>query len=87
LGHLCARSCPTQLTRRDATRDANVTLTRLKADPNQITPFPNLTSQAPFGQYYSMDGVHPSAAAHVLIANELIDVINTKYATSIPKLQ
>jgi lysophospholipase L1-like esterase len=68
--------------------DPNTTLATLKADPAKIPPFPNLASAtAPFGQYFSLDGVHPSAAAHILIANDLITVINAKYGTSLAKVQ
>jgi lysophospholipase L1-like esterase len=66
--------------------DPNVLLTALRAD-GSIPPFPNLASPAPFGQYVSLDGVHPAAAAHVRIANDLVDVINAKYGTSLQKLQ
>jgi hypothetical protein len=31
--------------------------------------------------------VHPAAAAHVLLANNIIDAINAKYGTSIPHTQ
>jgi lysophospholipase L1-like esterase len=49
-----------------------------------IPAFPNLASTtAPFGQFFSLDGVHPAAAAHLLIANHVIDVINAKYQTSL----
>lgn len=48
-----------------------------------IPPFPNLTSSAPFGQFVSLDGVHPTASTHLLVANHLIDVINAKYGTSL----
>ncbi|HET6231674.1 MAG TPA: SGNH/GDSL hydrolase family protein [Longimicrobiaceae bacterium] len=36
-----------------------------------------------FGSLFTFDGVHPSAAAHVIIANELAKVINAKYGTSL----
>ena len=50
----------------------------------EIPPFPNFTTgTATFGPLISLDGVHPSGAAHALIANELIAVINTKYGTSL----
>ncbi len=39
-----------------------------------------------FGPYMSFDGIHPSANSHILITNYLIDAINAKYGTSIPKL-
>lgn len=49
-----------------------------------VPPFPNLTSTtAPFGQFFSLDGIHPTGATHLLIANHLIDVINAKYGTSL----
>jgi lysophospholipase L1-like esterase len=49
-----------------------------------IPAFPNLASTtAPFGQFISLDGVHPAAAAHKLIANHLMDVINAKYGTNL----
>ena len=63
--------------------DPNVSFAALKA-AGAIPPFPNLAStNQTFGTYFSLDGVHPSAAAHKLIANELIGVINVKYGTSI----
>jgi lysophospholipase L1-like esterase len=63
--------------------DPNTILATLKADPTKIPPFPDPTSAAPFGQYFSLDGVHPSALAHKVIANDLIGVINAKYGTSL----
>ncbi|HMA39761.1 MAG TPA: hypothetical protein VKP10_06760, partial [Gemmatimonadales bacterium] len=52
-----------------------------------IPPFPTTTGaaavSAPFGAIFSRDGIHPSAAAHKLIANALIQTINAKYGTSI----
>jgi len=63
--------------------DPNVSFAALKA-AGAIPPFPNLAStNQTFGTYFSLDGVHPSAAAHKLIANELIGVINVKYGTSV----
>ena len=55
-----------------------------KRATGEIPPFPNFASAtATFGPLISLDGVHPSGAAHTLIANELIAVINTKYATTL----
>lgn len=63
--------------------DPNVLLAAKKAS-GEIPPFPNLASpNATFGTLISLDGIHPAAAAHKLIANELIAVINTKYGTSL----
>ncbi|HWC74234.1 MAG TPA: hypothetical protein VG454_09890 [Gemmatimonadales bacterium] len=41
---------------------------------------------APFGAFFSFDGVHPSAAAHKLIAQTLVPIINTAYGTAIPPI-
>lgn len=63
--------------------DPNPLLATLKSN-GSIPPFPNLASTtAPFGQFISLDGVHPSAAAHLRIVNELINTINAKYGTSL----
>jgi lysophospholipase L1-like esterase len=65
--------------------DPNPALAALKADPNQVPPFPNLAAPtAAFGEFFSLDGVHPAAAAHVVIANLIIDAVNAKYGTSVP---
>ena len=67
------------------------------ADPNpllasfratgKVPPFPDFSSStAPFGTYFTLDGVHPSKLAHIAIAKALITVINTKYSTSVPNL-
>jgi lysophospholipase L1-like esterase len=67
--------------------DPNVVFAELQA-AGQIPPFPNFASSTQtFGQYISLDGVHPSSLAHVTIANRLIDVINAKYATHLPAVQ
>ncbi|HEY8105278.1 MAG TPA: hypothetical protein VIE46_04175, partial [Gemmatimonadales bacterium] len=63
--------------------------------PPLITTFPclpggpcggtvNATANVLFGQYFSLDGVHPSGAAHRVIADSLISAVNAKYATTIP---
>jgi lysophospholipase L1-like esterase len=44
------------------------------------TPLPNIL----FGTYYSLDGVHPSATAHRVIADSVISAVNRTYGTSIP---
>ncbi len=54
----------------------------------EIPLFPNappspLSLTEPFGPWLSLDGVHPNAAAHVLIADHVIDAINTTYGTDI----
>ena len=57
-----------------------------------IPTFPNIPSvtalfpaaaTTPFGTIFSLDGIHPTGAAHKLIANALIPTINAKYGTAI----
>ena len=63
--------------------DPNVLFFAKKAT-GEIPPFPNLAStNQTFGTLFSLDGVHPTAALHKIIANELIGVINVKYGTSL----
>ncbi len=63
---------------------------QLAADPTAIRPFPAFDPSdpqhlsAPFGSAFSLDGIHPSASTHKLVANLLIQAINAKYGTSIP---
>jgi hypothetical protein len=53
----------------------------------EIPTVPDVSSSAPFGQLFSLDGVHPSAMAHIRIANALIDFINAEYGTSMRRVQ
>lgn len=62
--------------------DPNVKLLELKTQ-GQIPVFPNVTSSEPFGPYFSLDGVHPSAAAHRLVAQEAAAAINAIYETNL----
>lgn len=63
--------------------DPNI-LFAAKRTNGEIPPFPNLANAtATFGNLISLDGVHPSAAAHIIIANELIAAINAKYGTTL----
>jgi lysophospholipase L1-like esterase len=53
-----------------------------------IPPFPNFGSTTEtFGQYISLDGVHPSTLAHRRITNELVTVINAKYSTHLAPIR
>ncbi|HET9295030.1 MAG TPA: hypothetical protein VFO06_12110 [Gemmatimonadales bacterium] len=54
-----------------------------------IPPFPDLSAalaggSVGFGPYFSLDGVHPSALAHQLVADSLASAVNQTFATSIP---
>ena len=43
-----------------------------------------LSCNIPYGQYISLDGVHPSNQGHILIANAAIEAINIEYEFEIP---
>lgn len=69
-----------------AYEDINPTFAALRASGG-IPAFPNLAVPTnPFGKWITNDGVHPSNSAHVLIANELVNVINNRYGTTLPLL-
>lgn len=62
--------------------DPNPTLVTLKTAGTLIRST-NWAATGTFGTGMSIDGVHPGALVHKEIANQLIPVINTKYATSL----
>ncbi|MEP6691742.1 MAG: SGNH/GDSL hydrolase family protein [Gemmatimonadaceae bacterium] len=67
--------------------DPNPPLAAQKAT-GAIPTVPNLADPInPFGLLFSLDGVHPRRAAHVLVANGVIDAINAKYATTLARVQ
>jgi lysophospholipase L1-like esterase len=64
--------------------DPNALLGPLKA-AGAIPTIPNFASATlPFGNFITLDGVHPSATAHIAVANALITAINAQYSVSIP---
>jgi lysophospholipase L1-like esterase len=68
--------------------DPNLLLGQFLADPTAIRPFPAFPPDpaavtAPFGSVLSRDGIHPSGAAHALVADALADAINAAYGTSL----
>lgn len=67
--------------------DPNPALVALKV-AGKVPVFPDLTQPtAAFGEFFSLDGVHPAAKAHVEIVNGVIDAVNAKYGTNIPHTQ
>jgi lysophospholipase L1-like esterase len=67
--------------------DPNTLLNALKTAGTVIRSTPNYGSAtAAFGTGMSLDGVHPSATVHRLLANDLIAVINTKYGTALTQV-
>lgn len=85
-----------QATARDwAYFDVNAKLAQLAADTAQVRPFPyfpqgnagdTVALRRPFGRAFSLDGVHPSASTHRVIADTLRHVINGAYGTAIPPI-
>lgn len=57
-----------------------------QANADKIPPFPDLGSSQPFGPLFSLDGVHPTASAHRLVANNIIDEINATYDVNLSKI-
>ena len=44
-----------------------------------------LTSDEPYGPYISLDGVHPSAAGHRILAREAAKALNVTYHLAVPR--
>jgi lysophospholipase L1-like esterase len=66
--------------------DPNPTLLQLR-ETGQIPTLPDLTQPTKaFGDFISLDGIHPAAAAHMMLANLMIQAINSQYSTNIPSL-
>ena len=68
--------------------DPNPTLQNL-ITTGQVPLFPNLSAlgtggSVTFGNYFSLDGVHPSALAHKLIADSVAANLNAAFGTTIP---
>jgi phospholipase/lecithinase/hemolysin len=64
--------------------DPNVTLAAQRAIGTVVRTTPSWAATNTFGTGMSLDGVHPGAAVHILIANAMIAAINTKYGTALP---
>jgi hypothetical protein len=68
--------------------DPNPTLQNL-VNTGAVPLFPNLAGlstggSVTFGNYFSLDGVHPSALAHKLIADSVAAHLNAAFGTTIP---
>ena len=56
-----------------------------------VPPFPDLSAAlaggpVKFGPYFSLDGFHPAAAAHRLVADSVIAVSNRLFGTTVPQV-
>lgn len=68
--------------------DPNPALAQLRSDTTVVPLFPRLDQPTKaYGDYFTLDGIHPSAATHKLVANLLINAINLKYGTTLAPIQ
>jgi lysophospholipase L1-like esterase len=51
---------------------------------DRIPAFPNLSGDAPFGPLFSLDGIHPNATTHELLADAIGDEIEATYDVVLP---
>lgn len=65
--------------------DAKAIMTQLSSTGIVANNF-TMTSAYVFGGSFSLDGVHPSPRGYALIANAFIDAINSKYTSTLKKV-
>ena len=96
--HATVAAYNTMISARATTRgwayfNPNAAFAALRADTTAVRIFPNpattscngsYPSGSPFGTAFSCDGIHPSTASHLLIAQSLVQTINAKYSSAIP---
>ncbi len=66
--------------------DANALLNIVGTDGLNIGGSATITDDFVSGGAFSLDGVHPSPRGYAAIANAMIDVINAKYGSNLPKV-
>ena len=66
--------------------DFNAALAKFVAAKGHFSLNAFLTCTRPFGQYVSLDGVHPTADGQQEIANAAADALNSTYSFLIPKI-
>jgi lysophospholipase L1-like esterase len=66
--------------------DLNTSLAAFVAQKTKFSLNNFLTCTRPFGQYISLDGIHPTADGQQAIANAAADALNAKYGFEIPKV-
>jgi hypothetical protein len=65
--------------------DLNTSLASFVAVKSHFNLSAFLTCTRPFGQYISLDGIHPTADGQQAIANAAADALNSTYGFQIPK--
>jgi len=66
--------------------DANALLGIVGSEGLNIGGSATITDDFVSGGAFSLDGVHPSPRGYAAITNAMIDVINTKYSSNLPKV-
>lgn len=71
--------------------DANAILAELRAS-GAVPVFPDVTpafggGSVGFGPYFSLDGFHPGACTHQVVANAVIELLNEERGTSMPAVE
>ena len=66
--------------------DANQVLSFIVGARAPYSLVAQLSCNIPYGQYISLDGVHPSNQGHILIANAAIEAVNEEYGFEIPTI-
>lgn len=70
-----------------ATLDANEVLGRMVEERPPFSVVQLLSCVYPYGQYISLDGVHPNGAGHQLIANAAAAALNERYGWALPTIE
>ncbi|HEY1951705.1 MAG TPA: hypothetical protein VGG76_02775 [Gemmatimonadaceae bacterium] len=66
--------------------DLNTSLASFVAVKAHFSLAAFLGCKLPFGQYISLDGIHPTADGQQIIANAAADALNSQYSFAIPKV-
>ncbi|PYO46401.1 MAG: hypothetical protein DMD72_12880 [Gemmatimonadetes bacterium] len=66
--------------------DLNVALAPIVVAKTHFSLTNFLSCTRPFGQYISLDGIHPTADGQQTIANAAADALNSTYGFAIPKV-
>jgi hypothetical protein len=66
--------------------DLNTALAAFVAEKTPFNLSNFLSCTRPFGQYISLDGIHPNADGQQVIANAAADALNAQYGFAIPKV-
>lgn len=69
--------------------DAGGIFAQLQVQAGGVPPFPSLAAvptggSVNFGNWFSLDGFHPSSATHRVVADSMIAVVNRFFTTEIP---